>query len=62
MKKQEAVGKRHIIITSKDSSSFKDWALTLSDEFKPKNYSIPTTYLNYKNFNYLIEFLNLILQ
>lgn len=43
MNRPDAVGKRHLILSSTESSSFKDWALILDSEFRSKNYNIPTT-------------------
>lgn len=38
----ECVSERHIIVSTVESTCFKDWALILDKEFKSKNYSIPT--------------------
>lgn len=35
-----AVNNRHVIVSTRDSSSFKDWALMLDAEFKSKNYNV----------------------
>ncbi len=40
MKLNEAVGKRHLIVTSAEPESFKELALILQEEFEPKNYKI----------------------
>lgn len=42
MTSSDALSKRHLIVNQVVSSSFKDWALILKDEFESKNYSIPT--------------------
>lgn len=39
----EAANNRHIIASTQDSNSMKDFALILDAEFGPKGYSIPTT-------------------
>ena len=38
----EAKDKRHIIVSRIDCLSFKELALTLENEFKSRNYAIPT--------------------
>ena len=42
MIRPEAASQRHLIVGSNEGSSFKEWALILEKEFKPKNYKIPT--------------------
>jgi dihydroflavonol-4-reductase len=38
----DAVSNRHIIVSTPDVSSFQSWALILDEEFRSKNYSVPT--------------------
>ena len=38
----EANNQRHIIVTTTECNSFRDWALILDAEFRNKRYSIPT--------------------
>jgi nucleoside-diphosphate-sugar epimerase len=42
MSNPDAKNNRHIIVSVKKTSSFKEWALILEQEFKSKNYRIPT--------------------
>jgi nucleoside-diphosphate-sugar epimerase len=39
----EAVSNRHIIVSTFEASSFREWALILDEEFRSKNYNVPTT-------------------
>jgi hypothetical protein len=43
MKMPEANGKRHLILTTVETSTFKDWCIILDAEFRSKGYSIPMT-------------------
>jgi nucleoside-diphosphate-sugar epimerase len=38
----EAVSNRHIIVSTVEASSFRSWALILDEEFRSKNYNVPT--------------------
>jgi dihydroflavonol-4-reductase len=42
MNTPEAASHRHIVVSTVEDTSFKDWALILKAEFGPKGYSIPT--------------------
>lgn len=42
MMKSEANSHRHIIVSTIESTSMKDWALILDKEFSPKGYKVPT--------------------
>ncbi len=39
----DVVSNRHIIVSTVEASSFREWALILDEEFRSKNYKIPTT-------------------
>jgi nucleoside-diphosphate-sugar epimerase len=39
----EANNQRHIIVTTKEATTFKEMALILDEEFKSKNYKVPTS-------------------
>jgi hypothetical protein len=38
----EAVSNRHLIVSTVEASSFGSWAIILDEEFRPKNYNVPT--------------------
>ena len=52
---EAAVANRHIITTSVETSSLKEWALVLDSEFKNKGYNVPTLVAP----NWVVKFFNI---